>query len=182
MNLRLEGKKIVLRPVHRSDAASIYANAKDREIGQFTHIPHPYRIQNAYDFIRGVRRWERRKQVVLLGIEAKETGQVIGIINIFHIDRKNRHAEVGYWLGKKYWGRGIMAEALNLMLEHAFRKMKLVRVSAKVFHPNIASARLLEKLGFKLEARLRKISFHRRQWYDDLCYGILKEEFKRRRV
>ncbi len=179
MNLWLEGKWIVLRPVHRSDAPSICANARDREIGRYTHVPHPYRIQNAYDFIRGVRRWERRKQVVALGIEEKETGQVIGIINIFHIDRKNRHAEVGYWLGKKYWGRGIMSEALYLMLEYAFREMKLVRISAKVFHPNTASAMLLEKAGFKLEARLRKIAYHRRQWYDDLCYGILKEEFRR---
>jgi len=179
MDLRLEGKLIVLRPVHRSDAGSICANAKDREIGRFTHVPHPYQIKNAYDFIKGVRRWERQKQVVLLGIENRETGEIVGIINLFHIDRKNRRAEVGYWLGKKHWGRGIMSEALHLMLDYAFREMKLVRVSAKVFHPNTASAMLLEKAGFKLEARLRKIAFHHRHWYDDLCYGILREEFRR---
>jgi RimJ/RimL family protein N-acetyltransferase len=182
MDLRLEGKQIVLRPVHRSDAPSICANAKDREIGRFTHIPHPYRIQNAYDFIMQTHQRHRKRRVVALGVEEKESGRIIGMISLFHIDRPNRHAEVGYWLGKKHWRRGIMAEAISLMLDYAFHEIKLVRVSARVFHPNTASAKLLEKSGFKLEARLRKIAFHRRQWYDDLCYGILKEEFRKGRI
>jgi RimJ/RimL family protein N-acetyltransferase len=114
-----------------------------------------------------------------LGIELKETGQIIGVMSLMHIDPASKNAEAGYWLGKKYWGQGIAKEALKLILEFGFKKLELVRIYARVTHPNIASARLLERCGFKYEGRMRKSTFTNGKWMDDLMYAILKEEYKR---
>jgi len=114
-----------------------------------------------------------------LGIELKATGQIIGMIGMMQISRKHRRAEVGYWLGKSYWGKGYAAEALRLMLRFGFEQLKLVRITAGVMHLNLTSARMLEKAGFTFEGRLRKNFMQHGQWLDELRYGILKEEFKK---
>jgi RimJ/RimL family protein N-acetyltransferase len=178
MDIKIIGKEIILRLIHKSDAASIYRHARDKDIGRYTFIPYPYRIEDAYKFIRDTHKWRRKGTVLTFGIEHKETGEIIGMISLMHIDRINRNGEVGYWLGKKFWGKGFTLEAVQLICRHGFKKMKMVRIYARVLHPNIASARVLEKAGFRYEGRLRKTTFRYRRWLDDLRYGILKEEFK----
>jgi len=95
-----------------------------------------------------------------------------------NIDYKNMNAEIGYWLGKEYWGKKIMKEAVFLILGFGFEQLKLVRIYARVMHPNIASAKLLEKQGFKYEGRLRKATLREDKWMDELRYSILRNEFK----
>jgi len=63
------------------------------------------------------------------------------------------------------------------MLDFGFKKLKLKRIQARVLHKNIRAQKLLERLGFKLEGRLRKKTFFGNQWFDDLIYGILSEEY-----
>jgi len=103
------------------------------------------------------------------------------MIGLMKIDYNNKNAEIGYWLGKKYWGRKIMKEALKLILNFGFKELKLVRIYARVMHPNIASANLLEKSGFKYEGRMRKTTFRKGKWLDDLRYSILREELMTRK-
>lgn len=67
-----------------------------------------------------------------------------------------------------------MQEAVCLMLKYGFRELKLVRIYARVMTPNIASAKLLEKLGFSLEGHRRKVNLHHRRWMDDYLYAIVK--------
>jgi len=66
---------------------------------------------------------------------------------------------------------------LHLILSFGFKKLKLKRIQARVFHKNKNAQKLLEKLGFKLEGRLRKKTFFKNQWFDDFIYGILKDEY-----
>ena len=120
----------------------------------------------------------RKKKTFSLGIELKETKEIIGMVSLMNVDYDNKNAEIGYWLGKKYWGKGIMKEAIKLILDFGFKKLKLVRIYAKVMHPNITLAKLLEKSGFKYEGRMRKTILRRGKWMDDLRYSILNSEFK----
>ena len=120
----------------------------------------------------------RKKKTFSLGIEFKETKEIIGMVSLMNVDYDNKNAEIGYWLGKKYWGKGIMKEAIKLILDFGFKKLKLVRIYAKVMHPNITLAKLLEKSGFKYEGRMRKTILRRGKWMDDLRYSILNSEFK----
>ncbi len=177
--MRLLGKQINLRWLKKSDAQSLYENARDKEISRYTTLPYPYGLKEARDFIEKTIKNRHKKNVYELGIELKETNQIIGMIGLMKIDYKNKNAEIGYWLGKRYWRKGIIQEAVKLMLDFSFNRLKLVRIYAGVFHPNIPSAKLLEKCGFRYEGRLRKAIFSKNKWLDDLRYGILKEEFKK---
>jgi len=178
MELKIEGKQITLRKLKKSDAPSIYQNAKDFEIARYTTLPHPYRLKNAEDFIKMTHQKIRKKKAFELGIELKESKEIIGMMSLMDIDYDNKNAEIGYWLGKKYWGKGIMKEAIKLILNFGFKKLNLVRIYARVMHPNIASAKLLERSGFKYEGRMRKTTLRRGKWMDDLRYSILNSEFK----
>jgi len=181
MKLRIEGKTINLRKLKRSDSQSIYQNAKDFEIARYTTLPHPYTLNDALIFIKRTHQKMRKKTDYELGIELKENKKIIGVISLMKIDYNNKNAEIGYWLGKKYWRRKIMKEAVKLILNFGFKELKLVRIYARVMHPNIASAKLLEKSGFKYEGRMRKTTFRKGKWLDDLRYSILREELMTRK-
>lgn len=168
-----------MRRFRRSDALSIYQNVKYKEISRYTNIPHPYTLENARSFIRRTHRGLKNGTAYELGVELKNTGQIIGGIGLLKIDRRSKNAEVGYWLSKKYWGQEIASEALKLILDFGFKKLKLMRFYARVMHPNIASMKLLEKAGFKYEGRMRKHIFKNGKWMDELRYAILREEHEK---
>lgn len=178
MELKIEGEQINLRKLKRSDAPSIYQNANDKLIAQYTTLPRPYKLDDAYSFIRKTHQKLNKNKAFELGIELKETKEIIGMISIAKVDYDNKNAEIGYWLGKKYWRRKIMKEAIKLLLNFGFKKLKLIRIYAKVFHPNISSAKLLEKLDFQCEGRMRKMILKDGKWMDVLVYSILSSEFK----
>ena len=174
---RIEGERVNLRRITVRDAADIYRNVKHRDINRHTFIPHPYTRKHAEEFIKRTHLQWRKKTAYNLGIEDCTTGHIIGMIGLEGISQKHRRGEIGYWLSKAYWGQGIMAEALLLALRFYFKELKLRRVVAHVFPENSRSGRLLEKIGFTYEGRLRKHIFKGNRWRDLLSYGILREEF-----
>ncbi|UVS67869.1 GNAT family N-acetyltransferase [Nitrososphaera viennensis] len=176
----IEGKRIVLRTLEKSDARSIQENLNDKEVSRYTRIiPYPYTLRHARDFIKIAQHFGSREEDYAFGIEIKETRKIIGVISLARIDYQNRNAEVGYWLGKKYWGRGIAKEALLGILNFGFDNLKLFRIYASVMHPNTASVKLLEKAGFEFEGRMRKSVLKDGKWLDELRYSILEEEYRR---
>jgi ribosomal-protein-alanine N-acetyltransferase len=176
--LLIEGRTINLRTLKNSDAYSVYKNANDREISKYTRLPYPYRLKHAYNFVRLCQENYKKKTDYELGIESKETGKIIGMISLMHLDNLLRNAEVGYWLGKQYWRRGITLEALTLILDYGFHTLQLVRVYAKVMHPNLPSIRLLQRAGFRYEDRIRKSFFRDGEWFDELVFALLDKDFK----
>lgn len=177
---RINGDKVNLRIVTKADALTIYRNIADKDISRFTHIPDPYKLEDAYDFIRFTHRQRRRKTGYHFGLENKDDGEIIGGINLENICEVNRKGEIGYWLAKPYWGKGIMVEAINLMLEFCFTKVKLHRVQAHVFPDNAGSIRVLEKTGFKREGLIREGFTQRGIHVDVYLYAILEDEWAKR--
>jgi RimJ/RimL family protein N-acetyltransferase len=184
MVLVIEGKRIVLRTPEKSDARSIQENLNDKEVSRYTRIiPYPYTLRHARDFIKIAQQQQHRRggssreEGYSFGIEIKQTHKIIGVISLTRLDCQNRNAEVGYWLGKKYWGRGLAKEALLGILDFGFGDLKLFRIYANVMHPNTASAKLLEKAGFELEGRMRKSVLKDGEWLDELRYSMLEEEY-----
>ncbi|HWR82232.1 MAG TPA: GNAT family N-acetyltransferase [Candidatus Deferrimicrobium sp.] len=180
MSIRLDGKFIALRPISRSDAEDIYKNAKDKEISRFTFIPHPYTMDDAFRFIKLSRKHERQGTSYHFGIELKATGRIIGMIGVHGVNSKHKRAELGYFVGRKYWGKGFAGEALRLVLSFGFNRLRLKRMVAGVMHPNVMSSRLLERAGFTLEGRNRKHFKQHGRWLDEMRYGILREEYRLR--
>ncbi len=168
--------RILLRRIADSDAQSIYEHAQDREVSKYlSRVPYPFYLKHAKAFIREV---GNKKGQYHFAIILKENKKLIGLIAVHHVSRKHRKALIGYWIGKKYWRRGFGTEALKLILDFSFKRLKLRRIAAKVMHPNVASSKLLEKAGFTHEGTLRKAVLNKGEWLDWKFYGILREEYK----
>ncbi len=152
----LSGSGFVLRPYSKEDAASIVQHVNDQDIARNTAaIPYPYTLKMAKDWIVKCQKNAQKKPLEDLVFAIAVDGSVVGAIGLHHIEAKHK-CELGYWLGRAYWGRGIVTEAVRLATEYAFTRLHLQRVYAKVFPYNPASMRVLEKTGFVLEGIMKK--------------------------
>ena len=97
-----------------------------------------------------------------------------GISIVFQEDVERRSAEIGYWLGRRCWGRGIMTAAVQTITEYTFANFDTCRLYASIFARNTASARVLEKSGYELEGRLRQSITKNGQTMDSLLYAKIK--------
>ena len=137
-------------------------------------FPRPYTCESAERFIALASHDQPRKIQAIL-FDNKVCGS-IGIYPQFDIFKLN--AELAYWLGEPYWGKGIMSQAVRLMCDYAFSSWKLQRIYARPFGRNTASQRVLEKAGFTLEYSLQDNLFKDGKLEDELCYGLRNPNFK----
>lgn len=167
----------MLRDWLESDAAELTAQANDRRIwlGLRDVFPHPYGIDDARAFIGRAMEMSPR---TLLAVEVD--GRVAGGIGYaLHGDVERVSAEVGYWLGHEFWGRGIATTAVRLLTRHAFgAQPELRRLYAMPYARNLASARVLEKAGYTREAVLRQAVIKDGQVLDQFVYAILRDELR----
>ncbi len=163
---------ISLRPWHLNDVEHLATIANNANIAKFmmNQFPHPYTTDNAKVFINMA---TMSTPANILAIDLN--GKAIGGIGI-HLqqDVYCKNAELGYWLGEDYWGNGYITNAVQKMLDYAFKNFDIERVFAKPFGSNIASQKVLEKTGFKLEATLYKTIFKNNMYEDELIYGFRK--------
>ena len=151
----IKSKKFILRPVRRGDEESLRKNINNKKIYRNTlKIPYPYTLKDAREWIVKNLKEERRKKHSNVNFVIDIDGRVVGAVGLDEI--KEYKAEIGYWLGEKYWGQGIMTEAVRLVTKFGFNKLGLKRIYARVFPWNKASMRVLEKAGYKFEGILRK--------------------------
>jgi len=178
--MRLVTERLVLRPPQYQDAKDIVRNANNLKVSRYlAFVPYPYSLKDARAFIRFCRNKAKKKQYNF-GVTLKQTGKVIGMIGLRAFDRFGKKAEVGCWLGKKYWRKGFGTEAMNAIIRFAFAKLKLVRLEAEIFVENKPSAGLVQKLGFKKEGRKRKGTRAKStgKWHDTYSFGLLRSDVK----
>lgn len=166
--------RLTLRRFTAADAANVQRLAGAREVAQGTLlIPHPYPDGAAEAWI-AAQREKLEKGDHSFAIEAD--GQLAGAIGL-HIEREHQRAEIGYWIGVPFWGRGYATEAARAVVQFGFETQSLNRVFAFHFAHNPASGRVLAKIGMRHEGTLRQ---HLRKWdaFVDLeMYGVLREEW-----
>ena len=178
--MKIEGKKINLRTIRKSDADSIYKNIKDREILRWLlNPPMQYTPKDAEAFVLKAQKKARAKEGYNIGIEDKETKQIIGALGIGRIHWPSKHAAIGYWLGTKYHRRGIMNEALGLALNYCFKELKFHSVWASTFKENKASQNLLKKYGFRYVGVMKEFYWRNNRWNDDMMWQLLKKDYKK---
>lgn len=178
----LIGKTIYLRPFRLTDAPAVTENVSKKEICKWIpSIPHPYPRNGAIHFIKECQKRWRQKRAYNFAIVSKETNSVIGGISLGSIVWVNKKSELGYWLKKTEWGKGITTEAVQLILAFGFNHLKLHRIYAEFFDENIASKRVLEKSNFKFEGIMRESNFMWGKYRNKHIYSILKKEFKQRK-
>jgi ribosomal-protein-alanine N-acetyltransferase len=141
--------------------------------------PETIRSQKSKNSYGKLEKTEKNGKTYTFAIVPHEIGHPVGMIGLMSINKVHRRAEMGYWMGKKFRGKGYVSEAIKLLLNLAFRILKLQRVQASTLLGNKASQLLLEKCGFKFEGILRQYFSHSKSFKDVRMYSILKNEFKR---
>lgn len=174
MLIALSGGAAV-RDWRKGDAPSLARHANDRRIWLNLRdaFPHPYGAEDARAFLRMVAAMDPRTFFAIT-VDDEAVG---GIGYTPHHDVERVSAEIGYWLGAAFWGRGITTAALTAVTAYAFeRHADLRRIYAVPYAWNPASARVLEKAGYRLEGRMRQSAIKDGQVVDQLLYAILRSE------
>lgn len=165
----------VVREWHPGDASALAKYANDRRIwlNLRDRFPHPYTLADADAFIALA---TGMSPTTFFAIAAD--GEAVGGIGYtLHQDVERISAEIGYWLGTPFWGRGIMTAALDALTRHAFAQhADLQRIYAVPFEWSSASIRVLEKAGYRLEGRMRQSAIKDGRVSDQLLYAILRDE------
>ena len=171
VTLRL--KRCEIRNWCQDDIASLVENANDKEVSSRLRdiFPYPYTLSDAINWVRIA---NQTKPVTNFAIVVD--GQAVGGIGLtLQGDVSRKSAEIGYWLGRNYWGRGITTEAVAALTQYAFQTFDLCRIFALPFDENAGSTRVLEKAGYKCEGKLRKAVIKEGRILDQFLYSAIRE-------
>ena len=145
----IETERLFLRPWQETDAEALFKYASDPDIGPISGWPPHTSVENSLEIIRTVFAAPETYAVVL-----KDTGKPVGSCGIMFADglhsaeMKSGEAEIGYWIGKPYWGQGLIPEAVKALLVRSFNKLHLNIVWCGYYDGNTKSKRVCEKCGF----------------------------------
>lgn len=174
----LRSERLLLRPVGPEDALAVAELAGDRRVArQLADVPSPFPVAQAARWLEArAERWARGGGPTFAIVCPALSPALVGTLSLRCIPR-DRRAELGYWLGAPYWGRGLASEAVTGALRWAFTEGGLYRVYAQVIASNRRSQRVLVKTGMTHEGTRRGHLRKGRRFVDVDQYGILRDEW-----
>ena len=172
--MRLQLKTCEVRSWRASDLEPLvrYANNRKIWLNLRDRFPHPYNKADGQRFIRAMRGADPETAFAIV-VDGEAVGG-IGFVLQQDVDRAS--AEIGYWIGEPFWGRGIVTEALGAVTRHAIETHGVSRLFAVPFAHNASSCRVLEKAGYVLEARLRRSAIKDGKVLDQFQYAFIAQE------
>jgi RimJ/RimL family protein N-acetyltransferase len=174
----LNTERLLIRSFNIADAPTVQKLAGDRVIADTTRIvPHPYLDGLAEEWIQSQQPPGPESTTIELAITLRQDTTLVGAISLVAINRQDSRAELGYWIGKPFWGKGYCTEAASEILRYAFETVRLNRVSARHLARNPASGRVLEKIGMSREGCLRQDNKKWDIFEDVVVHGILAAEW-----
>jgi ribosomal-protein-serine acetyltransferase len=124
-------------------------------------------------YIQSARQARARRLAFEFAIEEADTGTLLGMTSLHRVDWHRRTAGLGYWVRRSHWNRGVASEAAMATLEHGFQRLHLHRIEAHVALENLASHRVIAKLGFRREGVARGFEYIDGRYLDHVQYGLL---------
>jgi RimJ/RimL family protein N-acetyltransferase len=168
--------RLVLRPFVLTDAPDVQRLCNVRDIALNTLlIPHPYPDGMAEQWIESQSENFAKGEVVTFAITLADGGELVGAIGM-RIQLESGRAEMGYWIGVPYWGRGFATEAARAIIEYGFGRLALNRIHAEHFTRNAASGRVLQKIGMRHEGTMRQGHKKWGEYVDSELYAILRSD------
>lgn len=169
--------KCRIRKWELSDAKDLAAALSNKKVQDNLRdgLPYPYTVQDGKEFISAMLSADKNET---FAFAIMVDDKVVGSIGIFR--QGNIHsqtAELGYYIAEEYWGKGIMTEAVKQICEYVFGDSDIIRIYAEPFAYNIASCRVLEKVGFQYEGTLRSNAVKNGKVIDMKMYSLIKEEY-----
>jgi len=174
--MEIKLSRCALRPWRAGDEDSLVRHANNIKIWRNVRdaFPHPYTMKDAKAWIE-----QTGKESPLTNFAIEVSGQAVGTVGLMlQTDIFRRSAEIGYWIGEEFWGRGIVTEAVSATVEYGFANFDIARIFAGVLEWNKGSMRVLEKAGFQFEARMRKAVTKDGHTMDDFVYALIRDDEK----
>lgn len=173
-SISFDGDRILLRDSVLDDLPAVHAVANNPEVHRF----QPWgssSIEDTGKFVRSVIQAAEQhpRTDYTLAIVLRQTGRLIGYGSLWLENDRFRHGEIGYFLHPDYWGQGLWTESARLLLRIGFAHVHLHRISATCDPRNVASQRVLQKVGMTHEGHLRQTMLIHDGWRDSDVYGIL---------
>jgi RimJ/RimL family protein N-acetyltransferase len=178
----LETARLVLRPFSPGDLEELYAFHSLPEVARFLYWePRDLgQVREALDAKLRQTVLEDEGQGLALAVVLREVGVLVGEVNLQWLSRRHRQGEIGFVFHPGYQGRGLATEAAEVMLRLGFEGLGLHRVIGRCDALNLASARLMERLGMRREAHLVHNEIFKGSWGDELVYAMLEDEWRAR--
>jgi len=168
--------RLLLRPFVLTDAPDVQRLCNVREIALNTLlIPHPYPDGMAEQWIASQVENFAKGEVITFAITLREGSELAGAIGM-RIQLDNDCAEIGYWVGVPYWGRGFATEAARAVVVYGFDRLVLNRIFAEHFTRNASSGRVLQKIGMRHEGTMRQGHKKWGEYVDSELYAILRSD------
>ncbi|TAH30781.1 MAG: N-acetyltransferase, partial [Oscillatoriales cyanobacterium] len=162
----IETERLLLRKITLNDASDMFEYASNPEVSEYTMWSTHTSIEDTKYFLKSLTKMYKRKELVDWGIVHKAEKKFIGTCGYVEWSMTHSRAEIGYALSARYWREGYMSEAVNAIIEFGFREMLLNRIVGRCEVNNIASARVMEKVGMQLEGILRQQLFVKGRYWD----------------
>lgn len=175
----IETERLILRPWRDDDAASLFKYASDPDVGPIAGWPPHTSVENSREIIRTVFAPPETYAVVL-----KATGEPVGSCGIMFsdglhsADMGQREGEIGYWIGKPYWGQGLIPEAVSALLSRGFNDLSLDAVWCGYYDGNTKSKRVCEKSGFRYHHTNKDITSPLGDLRTEHFYIMTKEDYR----
>lgn len=173
----VETERLLLRKMTLDDAEDMFEYASNPEVAKYTTWNAHQSIKDSKFFLETVVERYKNRQITDWGIVHKEDGKLIGTCGFVEWPLAHNRAEIGYALSQKYWRQGYTSEAVGAIIKFGFQTMNLNRIEARCEVENIASARVMEKVGMQFEGILRQHIFTKGKYCDLKIYSILRQDF-----
>ncbi|MBM0066357.1 GNAT family N-acetyltransferase [Alkalicoccobacillus gibsonii] len=170
----IETDRLVLRPFNLEDAEDLFLITSDKEVVNYVFPPH--QAMSEVNILLST--FYMKEPIGKYAVVYKENNKLIGTCEL-HLLNNPLNAEIGYLLNKTYWGKGLIPEALNALLNLAFTELNLNRVEAKFNELNANSERVLKKIGMQKEGIFRDNSMMNNELINDVQYAITKRDYFR---
>jgi RimJ/RimL family protein N-acetyltransferase len=166
----IKSEYFILRSFKKGDARAIAKNVNNKKIYRNTlHIPYPYTLKDANNWLAKILKEAKKKKPSKVNFAIDINGEAIGSISLEKIE--GHKSEIGYWLAEKFWGRGIMTEAVKMVTKFGFNRLRLKRIYANVFPFNKTSMQILRRNGYRLEGIIRKNTKKDNKFLDDHLFA-----------
>ena len=173
----IESERLILRQLTPEDAADFFACQSDPDVFRYASRCEETSLESAREMLNNLFKRHQEQTMLSWAIVLKENQRFIGRFQMEEWSDENFRATVGYLLGKQYWGNGYATEALRAVIAYLFEQTTVNRIDTFAWAENIASTRVMEKAGMRLEGLARQRRFAKGAFRDVKFYAILRKDF-----
>lgn len=170
-------QRLLLRAMRVSDSADMFSYASEPRVTEHL-LWQPHENERATKrYLEYAQKLYRSGELVDWAVTLKETGRMIGTCGFASLDGENSSGEIGYVLHPDFWGRGLAAEALRVVMQYGFETLGLHRIECRHMHGNESSGKVMQKCGMRYEGTLRDSLYVKGRFCTIVMYSVLEEEY-----